>query len=93
MLEILAMTEFLTYLCIVFNDKDTNKMEEATHYTKKLRKGDYSRITEKLGNKYSRNTVEKQLKGQRTLKEDVRNAADEYIETMEKLLTPKSIES
>ena len=65
-------------------------MANLTTYSEKLRKGDYSRITEMLGGKYARNTIEKQLKGERTLKDDVRQAADEYITTMGRLLTPKA---
>ncbi|MTK53327.1 hypothetical protein [Paludibacter sp.] len=65
-------------------------MNNVTPYSEKLRKGDYTKITEMLGGKYARATVEAQLKGTRTLKDDVKEAADLYIETMNVLLKPKS---
>ena len=61
-------------------------MNNATPYKEKLRKGDYTKITEMLGGKYARATVEAQLKGTRTLKDDVKAAADLYIQTMNVLL-------
>jgi predicted trehalose synthase len=60
-------------------------MEISITYKEKLHKGDYTKIAKMLGGKYARYTVEAQLKGLRTLKKDVQDAADKYIETLDAL--------
>jgi hypothetical protein len=67
-------------------------MNTATSYVEKLQKGDYTKITNMLGGKYARATVEAQLKGWRTLKPDVEAAANLYIQTIEALYQPKQPE-
>lgn len=58
-------------------------MEKATNYKEILRKGDYTRIAGMIdGVPYKPRTVEAQLKGDRTLQENVKIAADKYIETI-----------
>jgi hypothetical protein len=51
-----------------------------------LRAGDYLLISQILGGKPTKRTVESQLNGQRTLKENVRTAAVKLIESREELL-------
>jgi hypothetical protein len=65
-------------------------MNNVTSYSEKLQKGDYTKIAKMLGGKYARATVEAQLKGTRTLKDDVKAAADLYIQTMNALLNPNN---
>ncbi len=80
----------MIYLCSVITDKDTTKMNETISYSEKLKRGDYTKIAKMLEGKYARSTVESQLKGLRTLKDDVKAAADRYLQTMEALYKPES---
>jgi hypothetical protein len=54
-------------------------MNNPTPYSEILQKGDYTRIAKLLPKKRAVRTVEAQLKGGRTLKDDVKAAADIYI--------------
>ncbi len=57
---------------------------EAQEIHSKLRPKDYQLIAEKLEGLYTERTVRAQLKGERTLKEPVKNAALELIAIREK---------
>lgn len=72
--------------------KDTTKIDNVLSYKEKLRKGDYTKIANMLGGKYARATVEAQLKGWRTLKPEVKAAADLYVKTIEALYQLKFTE-
>lgn len=54
-------------------------MNNPTPYSEILQKGDYTRIAKLLQIPRAVRTVEAQLKGDRTLKDDVKTAADTYI--------------
>jgi hypothetical protein len=60
-------------------------IQKTTPYEKKIHRGDIGKITIMLQGKYARRTVQAQLTGERTLKDEVKAAADRYFETLEKL--------
>jgi len=95
--------KIITYLCRVEHDKDTTKKFTictqiytqmfTQEYKDILKKGDYVRIARMVSDVYQPDTVLAQLTGRRTLTPIVKAAADEYIETMNKLLTPKQLKN
>jgi hypothetical protein len=60
-------------------------VKKKTPYQKKMSHGDIGKITTMLQGKYARRTIHAQLTGERTLKDDVKAAADKYFKTLEKL--------
>lgn len=56
-----------------------------------LRRGDYDLITLILSGKYSKSSVESQIRGYRTLKEDVRKAAEMLIKSRNQLINQSNL--
>ena len=76
---------FLIYLYRI-NETNLQIKMELQEIRKKLRPKDYELIATKLKGRYTENTIRAQLKGRRTLKQVVKEAAEELIKIRENFI-------